>query len=167
MGAASTRPSSSRAYRDLFQKMIANSDLDTAINKARPLSESLQRFYQQLPQNECQCEQPGVCCAFLPEMTWLEAVQWAGLIREMPADGRTKILQNVSAKELELSYTATVIPHHVHFIAESLNQKLKLKLKLKRLKASQSKRFSSNRFWHMKKGARPPFSNKSLQQQIY
>ena len=73
--------------------MITTSDLETAINKARPLFESLQRLYQRLPQTSCQCEQPGVCCAFLPEMTWLEAVQWIGRIQEVPADGRTKILQ--------------------------------------------------------------------------
>ncbi|MDH3879412.1 MAG: hypothetical protein OET18_16345, partial [Desulfobacterales bacterium] len=72
--------------------MIAISDLDTAIHKAKPLLESLQRFYQRLPQTGCQCEQPGVCCAFLPEMTWMEALQWTALIQEMPADGRTKIL---------------------------------------------------------------------------
>jgi Fe-S-cluster containining protein len=73
--------------------MITTGDLDKAIHKANPLFESLQRLYQQLPQTVCQCEQPGVCCAFLPEMTWLEAVQWIGRIQEMPADDRTKILQ--------------------------------------------------------------------------
>jgi Fe-S-cluster containining protein len=73
--------------------MIAISDLDTAILKAKPLFESLQRLYQRLPETDCQCEQPGVCCAFLPEMTWMEALQWAGLIQEMPGDARTKTLQ--------------------------------------------------------------------------
>ena len=73
--------------------MIAISNLDTVIHKAKPLFESLQRLYQRLPQTDCQCEQPGVCCAFLPEMTWLEAIQWIGHIQEMPADIRTKILR--------------------------------------------------------------------------
>ena len=73
--------------------MIATGDLKTAINKATPMLESLQRLYQRLPETGCQCEQPGVCCAFLPEMTWLEAVQWTGLIQKMPADARAKILQ--------------------------------------------------------------------------
>ena len=86
--------------------MIAIRDLDTAINKAGPLLESLQRLYQQLPQTGCQCDQPGVCCAFLPEMTWIEAVQWAGLIQEMPADGRTKILK----KFLEFYLTNPIRP---------------------------------------------------------
>ena len=73
--------------------MIAISDLDTAILKAKPLFENLQRLYQRLPETDCQCEQPGVCCTFLPEMTWMEAVQWIRLIQEQPADARTKILR--------------------------------------------------------------------------
>ena len=73
--------------------MITISELNTAIRKAGPLLESLQRLYQRLPQTGCHCEQPGVCCAFLPEMTWLEALQWIGYIQQMPADVRTKTLQ--------------------------------------------------------------------------
>ena len=92
--------------------MIAISDLDTAINKARPLLKSLQRLYQRLPETGCQCEQPGVCCAFLPEMTWMEAVQWTGLIQEMPADARTKILQ----KFLEFYLTNPIRPNGCPFL---------------------------------------------------
>ena len=92
--------------------MIAISDLDTAINKARPLLKSLQRLYQRLPQTGCQCEQPGVCCAFLPEMTWLEALQWTGLIQEMPAEARTKILQ----KFLEFYLTNPIRPAGCPFL---------------------------------------------------
>ena len=73
--------------------MIAISDLDTALNKATLLLKSLQSLYQQLPETRCQCEQSGVCCAFLPEMTWLEALQWSGVIQEMSAEDRTRILQ--------------------------------------------------------------------------
>ncbi len=76
-----------------FRIMITISELDTAIKRAGPLFESLQRHYQRLPQTGCQCEQPGVCCAFLPEMTALEALQWIGLIQEMPADARKKRVQ--------------------------------------------------------------------------
>jgi len=72
--------------------MIAISDLDTAINRATPLSESLQSLYQRLPETSCLCEQSGVCCAFLPEMTWMEALRWTGAIQEMSADTRTRIL---------------------------------------------------------------------------
>ena len=73
--------------------MIAISELDTAIHTARPLFESLQRFYQRLPKTDCQCQNPGVCCAFLPEMTWLEALQWIGYIQQIPADARAKMLK--------------------------------------------------------------------------
>jgi Fe-S-cluster containining protein len=92
--------------------MIATSDLKTAINKATPMLESLQRLYQRLPETRCQCEQPGVCCSFLPEMTWMEAVQWIGLILEMPADARTKILQ----KFLEFYLTNPIRPDGCPFL---------------------------------------------------
>jgi len=73
--------------------MIAIRDLHTAINQATPLLKSLQSLYQRLPETRCQCEHPGVCCAFLPEMTWMEALQWSGVIQEMSAEARTRILQ--------------------------------------------------------------------------
>jgi len=92
--------------------MIATGDLKTAINKATPMLESLQRLYQRLPETGCQCEQPGVCCAFLPEMTWLEAVQWTGLIQKMPADARAKILQ----KFLEFYLTNPIRPNGCPFL---------------------------------------------------
>jgi Fe-S-cluster containining protein len=92
--------------------MITTSDLNTALNKTTSLLQSLQRLYQRLPQTNCQCEQPGVCCAFLPELTWLEAVQWIGRIQEMPADGRTKILQ----KFLEFYLTNPIRTSGCHFL---------------------------------------------------
>jgi Fe-S-cluster containining protein len=73
--------------------MIVFNDLETAIHKAEPVLQSLQRLYRRLPETRCQCEQPGVCCAFLPQMTWMEALQWAGLIQQKSADARTAILQ--------------------------------------------------------------------------
>jgi Fe-S-cluster containining protein len=73
--------------------MITISELNMAINKARPLLKSLQSLYQRLPETHCQCEQTGVCCTFLPEMTWMEALQWSGVIQQMSANARTGILQ--------------------------------------------------------------------------
>ena len=73
--------------------MIAISEFNTAINTARPLFKSLQGLYQRLPETRCQCEQTGVCCAFLPEMTWMEALQWSGVIQQMSAEARARILQ--------------------------------------------------------------------------
>jgi Fe-S-cluster containining protein len=92
--------------------MIATSDLKTAINKATPMLKSLQRLYRRLPETRCQCKQPGVCCAFLPEMTWIEAVQWTGLLQEMPADARIKILQ----KFLEFYLTNPIRPAGCPFL---------------------------------------------------
>ncbi len=74
-------------------KMITIEEINATITNVRPLFAKLQNLYNRLPVTRCQCEQPGVCCAFLPEMTWMEALQWAGLIQEMTADTRTRILQ--------------------------------------------------------------------------
>ena len=92
--------------------MIEISELDAAINKAAPWLKSLQCFYQQLPDTCCQCEQSGVCCAFLPEMTWIEAVQWSGVIQQMSADARTRILQ----KFLEFYLTNPIRPAGCPFL---------------------------------------------------
>ena len=59
--------------------------LDPLIKKAKPLYRELQVIYRNLPATECYCEQPGICCAFLPEMTCIEALQWFNLIQRMPA----------------------------------------------------------------------------------
>ena len=73
--------------------MIAISEFNTAIHTASPLLKSLQSLYQRLPETRCQCEQAGVCCAFLPEMTWMEALQWGGVIQRMTTKARIGILQ--------------------------------------------------------------------------
>ncbi len=73
--------------------MIAIEEINTAINEVKPLFVELQKLYNRLPETGCQCEQPGVCCAFLPQMTWLEALHWIDLIQQMPDDAREKILQ--------------------------------------------------------------------------
>jgi Fe-S-cluster containining protein len=73
--------------------MITIEEINAAINEAKPLFLELQQLYNRLPETGCQCEQPGVCCEFLPEMTWLEALQWIDLIQQMPDDVREKILQ--------------------------------------------------------------------------
>lgn len=73
--------------------MITIEEISVAINEMKPLLAELQKLYGNLPETECRCEQPGVCCAFLPQMTWIEALQWAGRMRQMPGDARTRILQ--------------------------------------------------------------------------
>jgi Fe-S-cluster containining protein len=67
--------------------------LKTLIASARPLYRELQAIYRNLPETECRCDQPGVCCKFLPEMTGIEALQWFSIIREMPQPEQTEILR--------------------------------------------------------------------------
>lgn len=87
--------------------MITIEEINAAMTDVRPLFAELQNLYGKLPQTQCRCDQPGVCCAFLPEMTGLEALHWAGVIQEMSADERAKILQ----KFVEF-YLTNPIRHH-------------------------------------------------------
>jgi len=66
--------------------MITKEDLVEALEIATPLFEKLQSLYQRLPDTRCDCEQPGVCCRFLPEMTTLEALQWVKVLTDLPDD---------------------------------------------------------------------------------
>ena len=68
--------------------------LDSLIKKARPLFRELQLLYRDLPDTACHCEQPGICCAFLPEMTGIEALQWFDLIGDMPVRQRVATFQS-------------------------------------------------------------------------
>ena len=63
------------------------------IKKARPLFRELHLFYRDLPDTECRCERPGICCAFLPEMTGIEALQWFDLIGNLPGRQKNAIIQ--------------------------------------------------------------------------
>jgi Fe-S-cluster containining protein len=73
--------------------VITKEDLVLALEIATPLFEKLQSLYQQLPDTRCNCEQPGVCCRFLPEMTTLEALQWVKVLRDLPDDELTEKLR--------------------------------------------------------------------------
>jgi len=63
--------------------MITTRDLGAAISKAKPLFGRLQDLYEGLPETRCTCDDPGVCCMFLPEMTMLEALQWLERMQAM------------------------------------------------------------------------------------
>ena len=73
--------------------MITKEDLVEALEIATPLFEKLQSLYQRLPDTRCDCEQPGVCCRFLPEMTTLEALQWVKVLTDLPDDELTAKLR--------------------------------------------------------------------------
>ena len=65
--------------------MISNGEIIEAAHKAQPVFEKIQSLYQQLPETICACEEPGTCCAFLPEMTLMEALQWFRVMQQMAA----------------------------------------------------------------------------------
>ena len=64
--------------------MISNTELQEAAHKAQTVFEKIQSLYRQLPETACACEEPGTCCAFLPEMTLMEALQWFRVMQQMP-----------------------------------------------------------------------------------
>ena len=64
--------------------MISNKEMQEAAHKAKPVFEEIQSLYQQLPETTCACEEPGTCCAFLPEITLMEALQWLRVMQQMP-----------------------------------------------------------------------------------
>jgi Fe-S-cluster containining protein len=73
--------------------MIHPEDLSAAIKTANPLFPELQSLYHRLPDTQCCCDQPGVYCAFLPEMTWLEALQWVEIIQQLTDEARFDTLK--------------------------------------------------------------------------
>jgi Fe-S-cluster containining protein len=73
--------------------MITTKDLHNVMPIAEPLFERLQDLYGKMPETICDCEQPGICCSFLPEMTALEALQWIWIIQQMPDPEATAVLK--------------------------------------------------------------------------
>jgi Fe-S-cluster containining protein len=69
--------------------MIIIPDIASAMPVADNLFEPLQTLYSRLPDTRCTCDQPGVCCSFLPEITVLEALQWIRVMQGMPHQERT------------------------------------------------------------------------------
>jgi len=66
-------------------------DLNSAITAAKPLFKELRGFYRLLPATRCHCDQPGICCTFLPEMTLLEALLWLRVMQQMPVAERVAL----------------------------------------------------------------------------
>lgn len=73
--------------------MISIREIQEAACKARPVSEKIQSLYQQLPETTCTCEEPGSCCAFLPEITLMEALQWFRVLQQMPDAERAALIR--------------------------------------------------------------------------
>jgi Fe-S-cluster containining protein len=77
--------------------MITAKNFGAAISTAKPLFGRLQNLYERLPETQCTCDEPGVCCLFLPEMTVLEALQWIQLIQAMSKEDRAWTLRKFVA----------------------------------------------------------------------
>jgi Fe-S-cluster containining protein len=73
--------------------MISNREIQEAAHKAQPVFEKIQSLYGQLPETTCACKEPGTCCAFLPEITLMEALQWFRVLQQMPAAGRAALVR--------------------------------------------------------------------------
>ena len=73
--------------------MLTHQDIKTALVRGRMLFADLQKLYFRLPVTLCECEAPGICCRFMPEMTLLEALQWIDALARMPQDRRSVMIR--------------------------------------------------------------------------
>jgi Fe-S-cluster containining protein len=73
--------------------MISNTGFQEAAYKTKTVFEKIQSLYQQLPETTCACEEPGICCVFLPEMTLTEALMWLQLLQQMPDAERVTFIR--------------------------------------------------------------------------
>jgi Fe-S-cluster containining protein len=64
--------------------MITLEDVASAMPAAERLFPQLRELYGWLPETRCTCDQPGICCKSLPEMTVLEALRWIRIMQAMP-----------------------------------------------------------------------------------
>jgi Fe-S-cluster containining protein len=76
-----------------MDSMIHPDDLRRALETAAPAWGRIQARYGQLAETECACGQPGVCCRFLPEMTFAEALQWVEVLRRLPPPRRADTIR--------------------------------------------------------------------------
>jgi Fe-S-cluster containining protein len=77
--------------------MIDLNDVQNALKKASPLFDELHRLYDRLPATACDCDRPGKCCVFMPEMTFVEALNWTRIVFEAPAAERRRLLRRFVA----------------------------------------------------------------------
>jgi len=73
--------------------MIDFKMLEDAAEKTEKAFQTLLKTYEKLPETICGCDNIGVCCVSLPEMTVLEALSWIGTITELPPHERTVLLR--------------------------------------------------------------------------
>jgi hypothetical protein len=73
--------------------MITLNDIGSAMPAAEPLFPQLEDLYGRLPQTQCTCDRPGICCKSMPEMTILEALIWIRLLQGMSDQELTTTFQ--------------------------------------------------------------------------
>lgn len=67
--------------------------LEGAAEKAEKSFQTLLNSYEKLPETICACDNIGICCVSLPEMTVLEALSWINTITELPSHEQTVLLR--------------------------------------------------------------------------
>jgi len=77
--------------------MISHGDLKKAVGQAQPLFQDLQALYRNVPDTHCLCEQPGICCSFIPEITFIESLHWYQVICNACGPMRNRWLQQFVA----------------------------------------------------------------------
>jgi hypothetical protein len=77
--------------------VIPPAELARALSAAAPRFETLEALYRRLPDTRCECDTPGRCCVFLPEMTLVEALAWIRRIGELAAPRRSALIRGFAA----------------------------------------------------------------------
>lgn len=94
--------------------LISAEEIQAQIDAAEPLINKLQKLYGSLPKTRCQCERPGQCCMFLPQMTWIEALQWFGYLKALGPGEK----ENLVRRFLLFFLTNPARQSHCPFLAE-------------------------------------------------
>jgi Fe-S-cluster containining protein len=79
-------------------------DVKMALDRAGPSLDELEACYRLLPETTCGCMTAGMCCTFLPEITFTEALQWMIVIDRWPVRQRTDQIR----KFLDYYFTSPV-----------------------------------------------------------
>ena len=69
-------------------EVISAKEIRLSIKTAKPHLQKLDTLYRLLPKTRCRCDQPGECCLFLPQMSWMEVLRWVDFILELPMGQR-------------------------------------------------------------------------------
>jgi len=94
--------------------MISSREIQEAAHNALPVFEKIQSLYRQLPKTTCACEKPGTCCAFLPEITLMEALQWFRVVQKMSDADRAGLI----LKFVEFYLTNPILQMGCPFLSE-------------------------------------------------